>query len=226
MRVIRKIGFFSLLAIVILFTQDASATLTSLYSLPDSTFAEEEDAWQGRREYEEGALEVFLAFCVYDTDNLLKSGEIDLAAELDLTGQYIYAYQIWNHPTESFEEVPYFQILDIDENPINEALIKNDTGSYDDGTNGIAPTPQISETQGVWEFEEGVLIPGKHSWFLVFSSDYAPVAGSFTFEQPSEQSDMPVVPEPATMALLGLGSTLALIKRRKSLWQHRTCLHL
>ena len=215
MKMIRKFGLLSLLLVATLAVHNASATLTKLYSLPDSTFAEAEGAWQGQREHEEGALKVLLEFCVYDTRNLLKSGEIDLADELGLTGQYIYAYQIWNHPSESSEEIPYFQILDIDENPIEEALIKNDTGSHDDGTNGVAPTPEVSETQGVWEFEEGVLTFGEHSWFLVFSSDYAPVAGSYTFEPPLPDTPSPA-PEPGTLILLGLGSTAAFIRRRKS----------
>ena len=209
MRTIGKIGLLSLLAVATLFSQNASATLINLTYLPNSAFAEAVGNWQGYRLYtgEEDDFNVLVEFTLYDTQRPDRDqDEIDLAnalaTELDMTDQYIYAYQIWNHTFGTF------QILDSEGNPINQVL--DDIGFYDDGSDGIEPVNTSSA--GVWWFAGNALIAGKHSWFLVFNSDFGPVPGTFTIESPS---DVPVVPEPAMIVLLGLGSALAMCTRRK-----------
>jgi hypothetical protein len=87
----------------------------------------------------------------------------------------------------------------------------NDTSSFDDGYSGIASTPEVSTNQGSWAFALGDLTPGVHSWFLVFSSNSAPVKGNFDV---TLKADIPV-PEPGTIALLGVASGCILANRRK-----------
>ena len=212
MRVTREIGFFSLLVIATLLVQNASATLLSL---PDSSYAEAEGNWQGYRIYEEDDFYVRVEFTVYDTDNLKPGDEEDLVTalvdELDMTGQYIYAYQVWNHPTAD-KGVGSFQILNLDESPLTQTL--DDINSYDDDSDGLKPTGTWLE--GIWAFEElgeATLIAGEHSWFLVFSDDFGPIPGTFTIKS---VPDFPIIPEPATIMLLGIGSALIFTRRRKS----------
>jgi hypothetical protein len=220
MRAMKEICFFAMIVLISMPAASSVAALTSLYSLPDSTFAAQQNNWQGRKTYDEGTgdarLNILVEFCVYDTENLLKTGEKQLVDALNLSGRYIYAYQIWNHPTESKKELTTFQLLNDDGNEIHDAAFKNDTGCYDDGTNGVAPAPKVSTLQGAWTFTPGDLTPGNHSWFLVFSSDNAPTKGDFTVT-PSSGADLPVShnPEPGTVALLGVGSGLFAARRKK-----------
>jgi hypothetical protein len=232
MRVIRKIGFFSLLVVATLFIQNASAALTYL---PNSSYAV--DTWEGFRYYNEDLgggnyLRGRIDFTVYDTDNLLWAGEMDLAEELDLSGRYIYAYQILNNLYASDEAVEYFAVFSDSGNPMD--VFEDSIGSYEDPGSGLEPADAhftSSNLEGVWEFKDqgdfSCIYKGDHSWFLVFSSDYAPVVGDYEIRGIQEEGDIPTpeIAEPGTLTLLGLSSAAMLIKRRKSARQRKVSLH-
>jgi len=88
------------------------------------------------------------------------------------------------------------------------------TSAQYDNADGVAPVDP-SPGEGVWEFDWGILIAGKHSYFLVYSSDFEPVAGDYEVKS-AEQGEVPTpgVPEPAMVALLGIGSAMLFLKRR------------
>jgi hypothetical protein len=216
MKMMKTIGFLSVLVIATVLAPD---TAVALMYLPNSTYAELQNNWQGQREYtedtENGFLKILVEFTVYDTANLLKPGEQQLADALNLSGRYIYAYQIWNHPSESTEDVINFELLYAETHlniPASSFEPFNDTSCSDDGSDGVASTPEESTNQGAWSFAYGDLAPGVHSWFLVFSSDYAPTRGDF--QVTLQEGDFPV-PEPSTIALLGVASVFCLAKKRK-----------
>ena len=220
MRVIRKIGFFSLLIVATFLVQNVDATLIDLIYLPDSSYAEEVGNWQGHRIYEEEGCNVLVEFTVYDTEFLDPVANPDesslvnaLQEELDLTGQYIYAYQIFQHQDEGYEDVETFRLLNADQTPLAQVL--DDIGSYDSGDGGKPPASASSEGSWTWDWQGGLLSTGEHSWFLVFSSDSAPVVGNYDIEAFEEGGDIPVSPEPGTLALLGLGSAIAFMRRKK-----------
>jgi len=220
---IKKFGLLSLLLVATLAVHNASATISELIYLPDSSYAEAQDAWQGFSIYDELGFNVRVDFAVYDTEYLQKQGEIALADALDMDGRYIYAYQIFQHPdpAESYEDVAYFGLLDIDKNPIDAPLMDVNSFDDDDGHSGMEPAT-VTNTPIAWkwqEFDGGLLTTAQHSWFLVFSCDYAPVAGGYEIKspEPEQETDFPVhVPEPGMLILLGLGGTAAFIRRRKS----------
>ncbi len=198
MRVIRKICFLALLLVTALFIQNVSAALTSSY-------------YDGFVRYDENGLHGRIDFAVYDTLHLEYGGEyLDNGIEIPGTGQYIYAYQIFNDPLASVE-VAHFAILDIYGAAIDEALM-NATSAQNNGAGGIAPDPIVSVTQGVWKwtFDGGYISEGEHSRFLVFSSEQDWVEGSYEIKGPTS------IPEPGILTLLGIGSAMAFIRRRKS----------
>jgi len=221
MRVIRKIGFFSLLVVAGLFIQNASATLAYL---PDSSYAA--DTWQGRRIYRDNGFDVLVNFTVYDTeiypnefigtDGFVNPGQ----------GRYIYAYQIFSHPTAD-EDITYFGIFGA-ETTIDEATIDG-LSSQDDEEGGVPTSDEYFDddlASVVWEFDWGVLIPSEHSYFLVFSSDYAPVVGDYEIRGVQEEGDIPIpeIPEPGTLTLLGLSGAAMFIRRRRSARRHKLSL--
>ena len=138
--------------------------------------------------------------------------------ELGLEGQYIYAYQLFNRPNDAegeYTNISYFGLLDLNKTPVDESLINGDTSAMDDQDGGVAPyIPSLQ--QGTWRFTEGVLANGEKSWLLVFSSEYAPGRGSYTITSEPPGPAIPEFPEPATIALLGLGGIVFLKKRRIS----------
>jgi len=202
----KKIRLFSLLVAAALFAQDASATLAPIL---------ESSYYDGYVFYYEDGLFGRIDFAVYDTSVEENSHEyLDIGITKPGDGQYIYAYQIFNDYSFSAESVAYFALLDIIGNSIEIDTI----GSQEDPENGIEPgSAYLNEDDYkiVWEFNGGAgyIIAGEHSWFLIFSSDNDWVPGSYEIKGPD---DVPVpVPEPATVALLGIGSMLILLKRRR-----------
>jgi hypothetical protein len=183
-------------AVLIVPGRDAVAALASSYHDGEVIYDTDE------------GLTGFIEFAVYDTeheDPLVRNEYLNNGLEKPGDGQYIYAYQIFSLDFGEQEGIAHFAVLDVDSNPIDAAEI-NGTEAQDDGLGGIAPSPLVSETQGVWKwtFEGGYVSQGEHSSFLVFSSDKDWTAGTYEIKGPEE---VPVpVPEPGILVLLGFGS--------------------
>ena len=211
-------GVLVLLLALTLFVQNASAAI-----LPFSTYGSE-NGWQGSRFYDIGlggdsVLSGRIDFTVYDRTDLVFSGEQALAAEWDKPGRYIYAYQIFNDDGPSNEEVLSFAVfneisgvaLDVDEENIDS--VEDTPGSGEEPT--VAYLDE-GDLRVIWEFAGGVLVAGEHSWFLMFSTDSAPVVGDYEISPEEGNFPAPEIPEPSVIALLGFGSAMLFARRRRS----------
>ncbi len=207
MRVIRNITYLAFLLVLMISPNNALATLLPL---PDSSYLD--GLWQDTLYYDDDDFNLRIDFAVYDTLGGNEIAEIE-GFETPGDGQYIYVYQVFQHIDEGYNEVAYFSILNLDGSAVNESLMQSTT-ALDDNNDGIAPNPLICENQGIWVWggDIGYISTAQHSWFLVFSSDSAPIAGSYEVHAPG---DIPVpIPEPMTVALLGFGA-LTLLRKRK-----------
>jgi len=214
MRVIRKFELLSLLFVVTLFVQDTSS---ALLVLPHSTYGDLY-GWQGSRIYKDNGFNVLIDFTVYDTETYLNEFIGTDGFVNPGQGRYIYAYQIFNHPSAD-EDIEYFGIFGI-ETTIDEATIDG-LSSQDDGEEGVPTSDEYFDddlARVVWEFDWGVLIPSEHSYFLVLSSNYEPVAGDYEIRSFEEEGDVPIpeIPEPGMLTLLGIGGAMIFTKRRRS----------
>ena len=219
-RVMKKTILTSLLLAITLFVPAAIAMPTP-YLLPVSSY---DEVWQGGAWYNEqfidgSNLRGRIDYAVYDKAIMSEgSDEKALADALNLAGRYIYAYQVIND-YEGDKSVAYFEIFGNGQAPLD--LYEVSIGSYDDGSGGKAHTDDyLDGLRVVWDFAGELLYSGDHSWFLVLSSDSAPVRGDYQVK-PAESIPPGVpgeIPEPATVALLGLSVTLLRFgrKRRKA----------
>lgn len=181
-------------------------SVSALSILPEGSF------WEGYKLINERGMSGGVEYAVYDkqsTDFQSSAAAADFANIG--TGQYVYAYQIFTTSAEGYTAIASFNIPGL-----NTALLSG-LDSIDDGQEGID-----GDNDGVnplWRFEDK-LVNGAHTYFLVFSANSGPVAGTYEVE-PYEGDDFPVpdnaeVPEPATMIMLALGCLPALIKRKRA----------
>lgn len=214
-----------LLILVALLVQNAPAVAADYpLTLPDSSYYDG-CVYYDRVYYDEDSGEVEhlagrIDFAVYDTQTYANEFIGDDGYEMPGTGQYIYAYQIFNAPEGISNPIAYFAVFGIT-GDITEDTVDG-IGAQEDPDNGVEPSDAYfngDESRVVWEFTPiYISIEGdaEHSWFLVFSSDQPWVPGDYEIKAP-EEYELPVpAPEPATIALLGLGSALIFSRRRKS----------
>jgi hypothetical protein len=197
------ITVISVTIVIAVLAQNASA-------LPASSL--DGGMWGGYKLYTDGAgLNAEVVFNVYDKS----SGEFTWGGQAAMTSadQYIYVYQVFNSSGSS-KNIESFNVLNSDKSAVASSLM-HQTCSQTDGSGGISPSPYVSETPGEWVWSSGVgyMLAGDHSWYLIYSSNYAPTKGDLAVEAVSDTQPPVPNPEPCTMALFGIASALYAAKR-------------
>ena len=217
MRVISKRKLQTLLAVLIVTAVLAPGAYARL--LPESHHYEGSTYYNQYDQTMDKYLTGRIDFAVYDTGDPVYGGEWLNDYANPGTGQFIYAYQIFNDmETYSDLQVASFKLLGFNLDAING------TGTEYDQFNGVDQKPRdFLSTEASWEFDQ--LIAGEHSWYLVFSSDadYTTEGGSYEISHNPTNDPLSIpdvtapapVPEPATIALLGFGGMMVLAKKRK-----------
>ena len=205
---VKRICIVGLMIVSGVFAQVASATL------PFSTYGED-NGWQGYKTYEENGFDCMLVFNVYDM--AANPSEITWLGDVEFPqgDRYLYAYQLYSSEL-STEDIGFFRILNIDGEEISQAVMRETQAVQDGEGTGVmtSPNPSPDNKQGQWTWAAGAFISAtKHSAYLIFSSDKAPIKGSF--EVKSSEETEPPVPEPTTFALLSGACGLYAITRRK-----------
>ena len=208
--------FFCLFIAATIFIQSASAATMTI--LPESSH------YQGRSYFRtltsDGILSGRVEYAVYDSQG---GNEFALTGG---SGRYTYAYQIFNDGDDTVSALEYFSILGIGEGAIYDLV--TDISSVDDGSGGIDCTAMYfgahdaatGPENAIWEFEaDNNLVIDAHSFFLVISSNYDYTTGTYSVLK-STSPDVPLpdevhAPEPSTIALLGIGGMMTLLRRRK-----------
>jgi len=224
---VRKIVLSGLFAAAMLLGGVAEATLSRI--LPSSSHYQGFVYFNETVDYPLGGtvdLKGRIDFAVYDRDNLAGGEETAFVDDfVSLMGvadedRFIYTYHIFNdYDGISEGDVGYFEVLGLMPDgeatfSINPSLMNNTTG-VDDFASGVAPNPVDSAEAGIWKWL-GDMVPGTHSGFLLYSSVSDWVPGTYRMDIAQESSDFPVAPEPATLAMLGIGGAMVLRRRQKS----------
>ena len=196
MKVMKAIGFLSVLAVATVLVQNASA-------LPNSSMTD----WEGHRTVDQ----VYVEWAVYGISENPWAQVVFPSQD-----QYVYAYQIANlgdTPIQSFCLLESF------------GGDRVDWSSRANATQAVAyqvgkmPDPNPTAAQGEWEWSsagDGFISNNGYSAILIFGSPFAPKAGGFVVNSDKGVPPRPGdVPEPATLALIGIASAMFAAKRGK-----------
>jgi hypothetical protein len=224
----KRIIWLSLLLTALMLVSQASATLYKDALLPASTLY---DGYTYYGEEVNGSyMQGRIDFAVYDTTAGNEWATIT-GYDNPGSGKYVYAYQIFND-YEGYSEVPIqaFSVFGLDS--ANISVIAGSVGTEEDPLGGQdASDTALSDTTVTWNFaylnldSDYTIGINEHSFVLIFSSDNNWTKGDYSLT--AYNSDFPVtpagdasatsgvVPEPITVALLGLGGLVAVVKRKR-----------
>jgi hypothetical protein len=214
MKKMKKIRFFCLLLAAALCVRSAAATTMTM--LPGSSH------YQGRSYFRtltaDGLLSGRVEYAVYDSQG---GNEFAQTYTVPGSGRYTYAYQIFNDGDDTVSALEYFAVLGIGEGAIYDLI--TDISSVSDNNGGIdctavyfgAHDANTGPDNAVWEFEGDILETDAHSFFLVMSSNYNYSTGTYRLIKDTSPVTPIPNPEPSTIALLGIGGMMTLLRRRR-----------
>jgi hypothetical protein len=194
---------FGLLCVLILATFMAQNTYGGYLST--STYGTN-NGWDGYTTYTSDGISLKVYFNVYDTEAYPDefTWPSDAGVDMSSTDRYIYVYEVFN--LTGGDDIASFSVLTADGGSLDTSLLNGTCSTEDNAGTGISTDPTVSTTQGIWQWSSsgGYLGADEHSWYLIYSSAYAPTKGSVTATV-SSSSDTPVpeVPEPASIILFG-----------------------
>lgn len=211
-----------------------ASAMSVRYADAAPVYLPESSHYQGQSYYDTGDVTGHIDFAVYDTlDYPLEFvGPDGYGSDVDwwspVEGEntrYIYAYQIFVTEAGS-DAIDYFGITGIGQGAIVKDASTNNlwpiSGVSDQTGTGTKPDdyPYFTSSgvygqMGVWEFSDQPLGDGDHSWLLVIGSDNDWAVGNYTLDSMLGDGAPVPNPEPATLILLGLGSTVLLTGRRR-----------
>ena len=216
MKKMKSLLFLMVVSAILVPTVQASLTY-----LPNSSYYN----GQNDKTFDLGAGEtitIHLEFAVYEGDEAETMQEI--TGYTGSTTGYVYAYQIFCDESNT-AALTSFSLTGI--NPGAISSVTDDIGQIDSVT---APSSEVFDsygeeptssyfngdvTEAIWEFEDGALIQGENSWFLLLYSDHDWIAGDYEVEAiANDDIPMPGAPEPTTLILLAGGAVLSLRRRK------------
>jgi len=186
------------------------AAAQAAYMLPKS------DYWHGSQNYynSTNGIRAYVEYAVY-------KGSDDFPSAITLpsgtTGEYLYAYMIVNRDASSLATViGTFKLISG-----KDMSVAMQPTYADDGNGGLTPDSAILSGKTIsWGFAGGLFVYNKHSAYLIFTSDFAPTAGSielstqFGDNTPAPGSNSSTeIPEPTTAALLTM-SAFGLLRKK------------
>jgi hypothetical protein len=190
--------------------------VSSVWAGIDPTYLPSSTHYQGRNSFyvndgNGSILQGHLEFAVYDTQEQTISG-------YDGDARYIYAYQIFSY-SSSTAALTYFSLAGFDTSLVSSTVLGSDDSLGGAVSGGVSPTSngfQESDTKAVWEFSDGKLVKLERSWFLLLYSDHDYKTGSYQVKATfNDDVPTPTTPEPATVALLAVGSILSMRRKRQ-----------
>lgn len=202
MKVMKSIGFLSILIIAAVAAQDAIA-------LPYSSYVDEDGkSWTGRKTDTRDGFNVKVEWTVYDI--VAKPQEFAWAGLEFPEDRYVYVYRVTNL---GGGDIGSFCMLDNPNTEMPDWSLRID-GTQAVGEGAMPDNPSVEQGKWVWS-SGGLDTVGATSAYLIFGSIYAPKVGGFKVEAPSGDEPVPEVPEPGTVALLGIASAMFAAKRGK-----------
>ncbi len=179
--------------------------------LPDA------DIYEGRTYIDENGVNGYLDFGVYNRDTFENTYGMSSPGD----GDYIYAYQLVCDMGTT-DSVEYFKITGIGYHSGQDGdTIDIGSDSYD----GFEVAPDSADfnpgdgnlyENAIWQFDNGVLVEGERSYLLLLSTDHwYTTTGGYSFNDPSGGEIIAPNPEPASLALLSIG-TILLRKRKQA----------
>lgn len=165
-------------------------------------------------------LEAEVDWCVYPDSDAFFDSHPD-STYTPTPNEFVYVYQVFPQ-ADSLETNKFWVVMwDSNEaNNIGDFEMSNSTVATDNYT--WASSDPDDHEQAIWEWN-GTLADGEVSYGLAYSSINAPIwesafiqdGGEFASPTGPTPSPSDVIPEPATLTMLGLGGLAAVIRRRK-----------